>query len=92
MGSTLPLTAVALGAAGFSSGSVRGDVVLLRRQERIVHPHCARRQQQYEPGDYIKVEFPDETTGIEEWMWVIVQSRDDQEAAGLRHARQRASE
>lgn len=26
----------------------------------------------YEPGDYVKVEFPDETTGIAEWMWVRV--------------------
>jgi hypothetical protein len=26
----------------------------------------------YESGDYIKVEFPDETTGVGEWMWVRV--------------------
>ena len=31
----------------------------------------------YEPGDYIKVEFPDEKTGIGEWMWVRVNSCDD---------------
>ena len=31
----------------------------------------------YEPGDYIKVEFPDETTGVGEWMWVRVTSCDD---------------
>ena len=24
----------------------------------------------YEAGDYIKVEFPDEATGVGEWMWV----------------------
>jgi hypothetical protein len=28
-------------------------------------------------GDYIKVEFPDETTGIGEWMWMIVDHIDD---------------
>ena len=32
----------------------------------------------YEAGDYIKVEFPDETTGIGEWMWVRVRHCDDQ--------------
>jgi hypothetical protein len=26
----------------------------------------------YEHGDYVKVEFPDEITGIGEWMWVRV--------------------
>jgi hypothetical protein len=26
----------------------------------------------YERGDYVKVEFPDEATGIAEWMWVRV--------------------
>jgi hypothetical protein len=31
----------------------------------------------YERGDYVKVEFPDETTGIGEWMWVRVQRSDD---------------
>ena len=28
----------------------------------------------YERGDYVKVEFPDEATGIGEWMWVRVES------------------
>ncbi len=32
----------------------------------------------YARGDYVKVEFPDETTGIGEWMWVRV-TRCDQE-------------
>ena len=32
----------------------------------------------YTPGDYIKVEFPDETTGIGEWMWVRVDRSDDE--------------
>jgi len=31
----------------------------------------------YQPGDYIKVEFPDEATGIGEWMWVRVEVCDD---------------
>lgn len=31
----------------------------------------------YERGDYVKVEFPDETTGIGEWMWVQVEACDD---------------
>ena len=31
----------------------------------------------YQRGDYVKVEFPDETTGIGEWMWVRVTSCDD---------------
>jgi hypothetical protein len=33
----------------------------------------------YETGDFIKVEFPDETTGVSEWMWVRVQSCDDEQ-------------
>ena len=32
----------------------------------------------YERGDYVKVEFPDETTGIGEWMWVRVHHCDDE--------------
>lgn len=32
----------------------------------------------YQRGDYIKVEFPDETTGIGEWMWVRVDHCDEQ--------------
>jgi hypothetical protein len=31
----------------------------------------------YERGDYVKVEFPDETTGVGEWMWVLVERCDD---------------
>jgi hypothetical protein len=31
----------------------------------------------YERGDYVKVEFPDEATGVGEWMWVRVDSCDD---------------
>jgi hypothetical protein len=31
----------------------------------------------YQPGDYVKVEFPDETTGVGEWMWVRVTDCDD---------------
>ena len=32
----------------------------------------------YQHGDYVKVEFPDETTGIGEWMWVRVDGCDEQ--------------
>jgi len=32
----------------------------------------------YERGDYVKVEFADETTGIGEWMWVRVTRCDEQ--------------
>ena len=31
----------------------------------------------YAHGDYVKVEFPDETTGIGEWMWVRVERCDE---------------
>jgi hypothetical protein len=31
----------------------------------------------YAPGDFVKVEFPDETTGIAEWMWVRVERCDE---------------
>lgn len=31
----------------------------------------------YEPGDYIKVDFPDSATGVGEWMWVRVSQCDD---------------
>jgi hypothetical protein len=33
---------------------------------------------QYEPGDYVKVEFPDPATGVGEWMWVRVARCDDE--------------
>lgn len=36
--------------------------------------HCVP---EYKSGDYIKVEFPDEVTGVSEWMWVKVRSCDD---------------
>lgn len=31
-----------------------------------------------ERGDYVKVEFPDEATGIGEWMWMVVDHTDDE--------------
>jgi hypothetical protein len=31
----------------------------------------------YELGDYVKVEFPDQVTGVGEWMWVRVHHCDD---------------
>ncbi len=33
----------------------------------------------YQPGDYVKAEFKDEGTGGSEWMWVVVDSCDDEE-------------
>jgi hypothetical protein len=32
----------------------------------------------YEPGDFIKVEFSDESTSVSEWMWVRVRQCDDE--------------
>jgi hypothetical protein len=32
----------------------------------------------YERGDYVKVEFPDEATGVGEWMWVRVHHCDEE--------------
>jgi len=37
----------------------------------------------YAPGDYIKVEFPDEATGVAEWMWVRVEICDDKRRSSL---------
>jgi hypothetical protein len=31
----------------------------------------------YQRGDYVKVEFADDATGVGEWMWVRVDSCDD---------------
>jgi len=31
----------------------------------------------YQSGDYVKVEFADDATGVGEWMWVRVNSCDD---------------
>jgi hypothetical protein len=39
--------------------------------------HEGNCQPNYEPGDHIKVEFEDENGMPGEWMWVIVQNRDD---------------
>ena len=33
----------------------------------------------FQPGDYVKAEFKDEDTGESEWMWVVVDSCDDEE-------------
>ena len=32
----------------------------------------------YQPGDYVKVDFPDEKTGIGEWMWLRVEYCDEE--------------
>jgi hypothetical protein len=31
----------------------------------------------YQEGDCVKVEFPDEATGVGEWMWVLVRRCDE---------------
>jgi len=36
-------------------------------------PHMPR----FQPGDSVKAEFKDETSGESEWMWVVVDSCDD---------------
>jgi len=46
----------------------------------------------YQPGDYVKVEFPDEKTGIGEWMWVRVDHCDGPTTTRLLCFGQRASE
>lgn len=40
--------------------------------------HRIRLTPTYERGDYVKAEFPDETTGISEWMWVCVTRCDEE--------------
>jgi hypothetical protein len=39
--------------------------------------HQGECQPAYARGDYLKVEFPDEATGIGEWMWIRVEACDD---------------
>jgi hypothetical protein len=50
-----------------------------RRTPRCWLPqgHQGACQPLYERGDYVKVEFPDETTGVGEWMWLLVDRTDD---------------
>jgi uncharacterized protein YegJ (DUF2314 family) len=31
----------------------------------------------YERGDFVKIEVPDETTNVSEWMWLLVEESDD---------------
>ena len=45
--------------------------------------HQGECQPVYERGDYVKVEFPDETTGVGEWMWMIVDHCEERKVAGL---------
>lgn len=33
----------------------------------------------YQPGDYVKVEFKEDSTGESEWMWVRIEHADDGE-------------
>jgi len=32
----------------------------------------------YQPGDHVKVEFADDSSGESEWMWIQVESCDDE--------------
>jgi len=43
----------------------------------LARGHQGECQPNYEPGDHIKVEFEGESGMPGEWMWIIVQSRDD---------------
>lgn len=40
--------------------------------------HQGECQPCYEPGDYVKVEFADEVTGVGEWMWVRLDHCDNE--------------
>ena len=33
----------------------------------------------YQPGDYVKVEFKEDSTGESEWVWVSIDRADDSE-------------
>ena len=33
----------------------------------------------YQPGDYVKVEFKEDSTGESEWMWMRIDHADDSE-------------
>jgi hypothetical protein len=41
-------------------------------------PRASQLAPTFERGDYVKAEFPDETTGIGEWMWVRVDRCDEE--------------
>ena len=45
----------------------------------------------YDPGDFIKVEFPDAVTGIGEWMWMRVHHCDDEKKLVFVHHRETMS-
>jgi hypothetical protein len=40
--------------------------------------HTIKAMATYKRGDYVKVEFPDDTTVVGEWMWVRVHYCDDE--------------
>jgi hypothetical protein len=46
----------------------------------MLHYRPAGTMARYEAGDYIKVEFKDERSGESEWMWVLVDSCDEEQA------------
>jgi hypothetical protein len=48
------------------------SVALPAEKPTAYNESCGAQMPTYERGDYIKVEFPDEITGVGEWMWVRV--------------------
>jgi hypothetical protein len=48
-------------------------------RERVELPDENTDMPTYEPGDFIKVEFADDATGVGEWMWVRVDRCDENE-------------
>jgi len=75
----------------FNRQKIEVDISIQKPGPQIVadildmKPNCTRRTiivseptvPTYQPGDYVKVEFPDEATGIGEWMWMRVSRCDD---------------
>ena len=45
----------------------------------MIRRYRERRTSKYQPGDYVKVEFKEDSTGESEWMWVRIDHADDSE-------------
>ncbi len=55
------------------------SVEAARARERLLSsPKESTGMPKYQPGDFVKVEFRDEASGESEWMWVQVESCDDE--------------
>jgi hypothetical protein len=69
----------AIGADGGSAPAAsENDEALPRTGKSDIDCSSRAIVAKYRQGDYVKVEFPDETTGVSEWMWVRVDSCDDE--------------